>query len=153
GLVPVAPDEVEGLVGDQVVDVTRYLDTLTPAQEVSRKFLESGVRLGEAEELVETLVERVDRTRPSAPRAATLPFAEDPRRVTERLERLGDGHFLGRQVLVVAADARVDGRLARQKRRAAGPADRCGGVAARQDHPPGREPVQLRRLPLRPAVE
>ena len=50
--------------------------------------------VGVAEELVETLVDRMNRLLFARPRLAVMPLAEEGRAVAQRLERLGDRHFV-----------------------------------------------------------
>jgi hypothetical protein len=64
-------------------------------------------RVGVSEEFIEPLVHGVDGIGPPAARLAAMPLAEERRPVPERLERLGDRGFLGRQVFMVVGETRM----------------------------------------------
>src|SRR5208337_1484367 len=84
---------------------------------------------------------------------AVLPLAEKAAPVTALLERLGDRHLLGRQVLIVAPHAGVNRVLASQEGPAAGTTDRCRRIAVPQNDAISRQAIEMRSGPLRSPIE
>ena len=85
-LAAVVVNELDALVGDQVVDITRDRHAAAALPELEGKLVLGIDRIGVAEELVEALVEGKNRLLPAGAGLAALPLADDCRAVSPALE-------------------------------------------------------------------
>jgi hypothetical protein len=141
------------VVGEQDVRVAVDRLLLAVEPQLLRVLL---VRLGgvvEAEEFVKAVVHRVDVRLGRRAWAAVVPLPEHARDVAALLQRLGDRHLRRRQILVVRADAAMDGVTPGHQGRAARRARDAGGVPATKDRPLRGKAVEVRRRPFLASVE